>query len=144
MKKRSGICVSQTPTSALALAPGLNLYLTAPAPICFYRLWTSSCIYRPWLIRIGNSASQRLPVMLLLWFLLSNFTVTVIIGKNETKSNLSKKRWASKTECYKTNHAKEKSRWNQLNQINENKNSFGTSFEPMWHEIKAWCYLEFN
>ena len=110
MKKRSGICVSRATTSALALAPGPNLYLTAPAPICFYRLWTSSCIYRPWLIRIGNNASQRLPVMSLLLFLLSNFTVTVIIGKNKTKSNLSKKRLASKTECYKTSHAKEKSK----------------------------------
>ena len=76
--------------------------------------------------------------------MLSNFTLTVIIGKNETKSNLSKKRLASKTECYKTSHAKEKSKWNQLNQMNENKNSFETSFKSVWHEIKAWCYLEFN
>ena len=138
MKKRSGICVSRPPALALALAPGPNLYLTAPAPICFYRRWTSSCIYRSWLIRIGNNARQRLPVMLLLLFLLSNFTVTVIIGKNETKSNLSKKWLASKTECCKTSQAKEKTKWNQLTQTNENKNSCETSFKPVWHEITAW------
>ena len=34
--------------------------------------------------------------------------------------------------------------WNQLNQIQENKNSFRASFKPIWHEIKPWGYLEFN
>ena len=31
-----------------------------------------------------------------------------------------------------------------MNQIKENKNSFGASFKPMWHKIKTWSYLEFN
>ena len=48
-------------------------------------------IYRPWLIRIGNNKSQRLQIMLLFLFLLSNSFVTVIVGRNEAKGNLSKK-----------------------------------------------------
>ena len=33
---------------------------------------------------------------------------------------------------------KEKTKWNQLNQVKENKNSFETSFKPMRHEIRIW------
>ena len=38
----------------------------------------SICIYRPWLIRVGNNKSQRLHIMLLFLFLLCNFFVTAI------------------------------------------------------------------
>ena len=48
------------------------------------------CIYRPWLIRIGNNKSQSLRVILLSLFLMSNSFVTVIVDRNETKSNFSK------------------------------------------------------
>ena len=44
-------------------------------------------IYLPWLIRIGNTCnkSQRLHIMLLFLFLLSNFFVTLIVDRNKTK-----------------------------------------------------------
>ena len=77
--------------------------------------------------------------------MVSNFFVTVIVDKNETKINLKpKNRLTSKTDYYKASQTKEKNKktkWNQLNQIKENKNSFGTSFKPMWHKRKTWNYF---
>ena len=102
----SGICVSRP--SAVALAPSRNLYLkpqpqlylAAPAPefvftdpgpgFVFSSPRPSICIYRPWLIGIGNSKSQSLYMFLFL-FLLFNSFVTVIVNRSETKNNLSKK-----------------------------------------------------
>ena len=37
-------------------------------------------------------------------------------------------RLTSKIDYYKVSQTKEKKKWNQLNQIKENKNSFGASF----------------
>ena len=77
--------------------------------------------------------------------MVSNFFVTVIVDKNETKINLKpKNRLTSKTDYYKASQTKEKNKktkWNQLNQIKENKNSFGTSFKPMWYKRKIWNYF---
>ena len=85
-------------------------YLTPLAPICVYqpgplifinRPWHSICIYRPqpsiriyrpWLTRTEIIKSQRLHIMSLLLFMLSNSFVTVIADKNEKKrGNISKK-----------------------------------------------------
>ena len=94
----SSICVSRPP--AVAQAPSPNLYLTTPAPefvfidhgpgFVFSIPRPSICVYRPWLIRIGNNKSQSLYMFLFL-FLLFNSFVTVIVDRNETKDNLSKK-----------------------------------------------------
>ena len=79
--------------------------------------------------------------------MLSNSFVTVIVVRNETKSNLSKKikiknRLTDKTDnYYLLSQITEKTKWNQLNQIKENKNSFRASFKSMWFEIKAWIYF---
>ena len=78
--------------------------------------------------------------------MLSNSFVTVIVVRNETKGNLSKKekknRLTDKTDnYYLLSQITEKTKWNQLNQIKENKNSFRTSFKSMWFEIKAWIYF---
>ena len=72
--------------------------------------------------------------MLLSLFLLSNSFVTVIVDRNKTRSNLSK----GKTDHYKESQTKEKTKWNQLNQIKENKNSLETIFKSIWDEIKTW------
>ena len=50
-----------------------------------------------------------------------------------------KNRLTDKNDYYKSNQTnkqtnKQKIKWNQLNQIKENKNS---SFKPMWHETKT-------
>ena len=85
-------------------------YLTPLAPICVYqpgplifinRPWHSICIYRPqpsiriyrpWLTRTEIIKSQRLHIMSLLLFMLSNSFITVIADKNEKKrGNISKK-----------------------------------------------------
>ena len=79
LKIFTGICVSWPLTLALALEPssGPNLYLAGSALIWMYRsgpksvftsLYLSICIYRPWLIRIGNNKSQRVHIMLVLFF----------------------------------------------------------------------------
>ena len=79
LKIFTGICVSWPLALALALEPssGPNLYLAGSALICMYRsgpksvftsLYLSICIYRPWLIRIGNNKSQRVHIMLVLFF----------------------------------------------------------------------------
>ena len=56
----------------------------------------------------------------------------------------------NETDYYKPSQTKEKRKWDQHNQIKENKNSFERSFKPMWqqrcktfflpwwHEIKTW------
>ena len=61
--------------------PGPNLYL----PTLALNLYLLA------LARIGNNKSQSLDVMLLFLYLLSNPYVTVIVDRNEIKSNLSKK-----------------------------------------------------
>ena len=64
----------------------------------------------------------------------------VILGKDQTKGNLSKKQINKKTDYYKSSQAKEKTKWNKPNQIKGNKNSFETSFKPTWNEIKIWSF----
>ena len=56
----------------------------------------------------------------------------------------------NETDYYKPSQTKEKRKWDQHNQIKENKNSFERRFKPMWqqrcktfffawwHEIKTW------
>ena len=53
-----------------------------------------------------------------------------------------KNRLTNKTDYYKSSQTKGKTKWNQMNQIKENKISFETNFKPMRHEIKTWSYLE--
>ena len=67
--------------------------------------------------------------MLLSLFLLSKSLVTVIIGRYKTKK-IKEKQSKNKVKSTKSNQ--------------ENKISFETSFKRMWHEIKAWSYLESN
>ena len=62
--------------------PGPNLHLTVPVPICIQRPWPSSCIYRTWLVKIGNNKNQVLDIMLLSLFL------RVVVDKKETQRNL--------------------------------------------------------
>ena len=78
--------------------------------------------------------------------------------RNETKGNLSikktkKKTLTNKTDYYKSGQTKEKAKWNQLNEIKENKihlkqvsNQSGTKDVkfPWWHEIKTWSDLDFD
>ena len=78
------------PGHSASLGPSSNLYLTTLAPIHISLSRPSIFIYRPWLIKIENNKSQRLYIMLLFLFLLSNSFVTVIPDINE-KSNLSEK-----------------------------------------------------
>ena len=47
-----------------------------------------------------------------------------------------KHRLASRTGYCMTRQTKEKPKWNQMNQMKENKKSFETSFKPTWHKIK--------
>ena len=58
MKKYMGICVSRP--QAPVLAPGPNLYLTDPAPICIYRPRPPIRIYWPSLITIGNNKRNEI------------------------------------------------------------------------------------
>ena len=69
------------PSVYLATA-ALNFYLSAPG---FQFVFTS-----PFLITIGNNKSQRLHIMLIFLFLLSNSFVAVIVDRNDTKDHLSK------------------------------------------------------
>ena len=83
-----GICVSRLPAPICFWRPRLQFVYRGSSPqFVFTSLAPQSvfagpqptiCIYRSWLIRIGNNKSQRLCIMLLLLFLLSNSFVTVI------------------------------------------------------------------
>ena len=82
------------------VGPHLNLYLVAPAlslhlPVSALNLYlpgpSLQCIYRPWLIKIENSKSQWLHIVLLFLFLLPDSVVTVIVDRNKIKGHLSKK-----------------------------------------------------
>ena len=58
----------------------VQFVLAAPSPnpqSIFTNLYPSDCIYRLWLIRIGNNKIQRVHIMLVFLFLLPNSFVTV-------------------------------------------------------------------
>ena len=63
----------------------------SPGPNLYFPALLSICVYRHWLIRTGNNKSQRLPILLLFLFWLSNSFVTVIVDRNETKDSSNKK-----------------------------------------------------
>ena len=46
-------------------------------------------------------------------------------------------RLTNKTDYHKPSQTKEKTKWNQLNQIKKNKNWFEASSKSMWHKIKT-------
>ena len=46
-------------------------------------------------------------------------------------------RLTDKNDYYKSSQTKEKTKWNQLNQIKENKNSFETSFRPRNENLES-------
>ena len=58
--------------------------------------------------------------------LLFLFLITVIVYRYETSKEQIKK----KTDYYKSSQTKEKTKWNQLNKIKENKDSYKLSFKP--------------
>ena len=85
--KIPGICVSRPqpwPTAPICI-------WRSPPQFVFSGHRPTIRIYRSWLIIIGNNKIQRLHIMWLLLFLLSNSFITVIVERNETKGNLGKK-----------------------------------------------------
>ena len=60
-------------------------------PICVYQSRPWICIYQPLSITTGNNKSHCFDIILLFTFSLSNLFATVIVDRNETKDNLSKK-----------------------------------------------------
>ena len=76
----------------------LSGYLYIPAPDPGPSLGPN--LYWPWLIIMGNNKIHRLHMLLFLLLLFHPF-VTVIVGRNETKANISKKnRLTDKTGYY--------------------------------------------
>ena len=77
-------------------------------------------------------------IMLLFLFFLSNPSATIILDRKETKGTVRKKnRLANTTDYCESSQTKEKTKWNQLNKIKENKNSFETWFKPICHKIET-------
>ena len=77
-------------------------------------------------------------IMLLFLFFLSNPSATIILDRKETKGTVRKKnRLANTTDHCESSQTKEKTKWNQLNKIKENKNSFETWLKPICHEIET-------
>ena len=78
------------PGTGSALQTPICIYHPRPS-ICISQPWPSICMYQALSITIGNNKIHCFDIILLFTFLLSNLFATVIVDRNETKDNLSKK-----------------------------------------------------